>query len=253
LQLLESARDRDVRQSQFAAQLALSVFDKERRFQFEQLQFAQELAQQELEAERRITELDPSEFKSVQGGLFNIRTGEFVVPPRPVEPKAPKAPTAAQRLAAGFATRVGSSGKIISELGEQFAGFLAKVPGAPEAFKTEDRKRFEQASRDFINAVLRRESGAAIAPSEFTSAELQYLPQRGDGEAVLAQKAQNRLVQQRALELEAGAAFAELRGALPPPIGTVEFQGQSLPIGSIITNDAGQQARLEADGTVTPL
>ncbi len=50
----------------------------------------------------------------------------------------------------------------------------------------EDRKLLEQAERNFVNAVLRRESGAAISPEEFVSAEKQYFAQRGDGDAVLA-------------------------------------------------------------------
>ena len=49
-----------------------------------------------------------------------------------------------------------------------------------------------QAERNFINAVLRRESGAVINPSEFANARLQYMPQPGDDADTLAQKAANR-------------------------------------------------------------
>lgn len=49
-----------------------------------------------------------------------------------------------------------------------------------------------QAQRDFINAVLRQESGAAIAQSEFDNAVRQYFPQPGDKPHVLAQKRRNR-------------------------------------------------------------
>lgn len=54
------------------------------------------------------------------------------------------------------------------------------------------QQQVEQAQRDFINAVLRRESGAAIAPSEFANAAQQYFPQPGDSSAVIRQKAINR-------------------------------------------------------------
>lgn len=54
------------------------------------------------------------------------------------------------------------------------------------------QQQVEQAQRDFINAVLRRESGAAIAQDEFDNARAQYFPQMGDSKAVREQKAKNR-------------------------------------------------------------
>lgn len=53
-------------------------------------------------------------------------------------------------------------------------------------------KQLRQAERNFGTAVLRRESGAAISPSEFTTMEKQYFPRPGDDAQTLAQKAQNR-------------------------------------------------------------
>jgi hypothetical protein len=35
----------------------------------------------------------------------------------------------------------------------------------------------KQAEQNFINAILRKESGAAISPSEYKNAEKQYFPQ----------------------------------------------------------------------------
>ena len=57
---------------------------------------------------------------------------------------------------------------------------------------SEDFKKYEQAKRNFINAILRKESGAAIGQDEFESADKQYFPQIGDNEAVIKQKAANR-------------------------------------------------------------
>lgn len=57
---------------------------------------------------------------------------------------------------------------------------------------SEDFKKYEQAKRNFINAILRKESGAAIGQDEFDSADKQYFPQIGDSEAVIKQKAANR-------------------------------------------------------------
>lgn len=55
-----------------------------------------------------------------------------------------------------------------------------------------EQQQVEQAQRDFVNAVLRRESGAAISESEFSNATKQYFPQPGDGKEVLLQKRRNR-------------------------------------------------------------
>lgn len=57
---------------------------------------------------------------------------------------------------------------------------------------SQPQQQVDQAQRDFLNAVLRRESGAVISPPEFDNARHQYFPQPGDGPKVIAQKAQNR-------------------------------------------------------------
>lgn len=67
------------------------------------------------------------------------------------------------------------------------------------------QQQVEQAQRDFVNAVLRRESGAAISPTEFDSARKQYFPQVGDSQAVIQQKTQNRQLATRGLMAEVPA------------------------------------------------
>lgn len=112
--------------------------------------------------------------------------------------------TATQFAAAGYGRRLLQSSSVIEELtgsvnvatGQfestgRFTGTFSRLPTL-EGLKSDDRKRLEQAERNFINSVLRRESGAAIAESEFENARKQYFPQRGDGPAVLAQKKANR-------------------------------------------------------------
>ncbi len=162
-----------------------------------------------------------------------------------------KLPTGTQRVAAGFATRIEQASQIIDELETQFTGAISRIGFVPEALKSEDRKRIEQAERNFVNAVLRRESGAAIAPSEFVSAELQYFPQRGDTQEVLNQKQRNRQIAFESLRLEAGDAFAQLKEVLPPLIQDVTINGTKYPVGTIIENNTGQRGRIEADGTIT--
>jgi len=55
-----------------------------------------------------------------------------------------------------------------------------------------EQQQVEQSQRDYVNAVLRRESGAAIADHEFDNARKQYFPQIGDSPEVIAQKRRNR-------------------------------------------------------------
>ena len=55
------------------------------------------------------------------------------------------------------------------------------------------QQRAEQAQRNFVNATLRQESGAAISPGEWDNAKKQYFPQPGDDTSVIEQKRLNRL------------------------------------------------------------
>lgn len=81
--------------------------------------------------------------------------------------------------------------------------------GLPDRLKGEDVKKQEQAERNFVNAVLRRESGAAISPSEFESAAKQYFPRGGDTADVLQQKSDNRALAIQGFKAEAGPAWGK--------------------------------------------
>lgn len=88
------------------------------------------------------------------------------------------------------------------------APYVGGVTGAiANWMKPEDRQRFEQAKRDFVNAQLRRESGAAISASEFESANKQYFPMPGDSAAVIQQKAANRRSAIEAMGREGGPSY----------------------------------------------
>jgi len=127
-----------------------------------------------------------------------------------------KPPSQAQSLAAGFAIRIQQSERIFEKLEKE--GFDLSDPqsiGAaitPERFKGSGLKRATQAQRNFVNATLRRESGAAISDSEFDNAEKQYFLLPGDGPKVRAQKKENRRLVLLAMQ-------AEARGELPEGLG----------------------------------
>lgn len=85
----------------------------------------------------------------------------------------------------------------------------------PSAMQGEKTKLQEQSERNFINATLRRESGAAIAPSEFDSAEKQYFPRMGDTAEVTKQKAINRARVIEGFKLESGNAWDQFGDKTP--------------------------------------
>jgi hypothetical protein len=101
-----------------------------------------------------------------------------------------------ERVSLGYATRMQQAGTLIDQIGKDFTGvtsYVGNSPKMPNFLKSEDRQKFEQAQRNFVNAVLRRESGAVISEEEFANAKQQYFPQPGDTSGVVEQKQQNRM------------------------------------------------------------
>lgn len=164
--------------------------------------------------------------------LVDPRTGKaqpVTADGRPVQ--SAKVPTEFQGKSAAFGARAEQADKIISAIGDKYspAAINAKqavgktwlVGGALEAATnkmalSENDQRAEQAQRDFINAVLRQESGAAISESEFENARRQYFPQPGDKKANLELKARNRKLTIQGFMNSAGkAAFHAPDDAAP--------------------------------------
>jgi hypothetical protein len=104
--------------------------------------------------------------------------------------------TEGQANAALYATRMEEADQLIGKLGLAGTNIIAKgasqIPGVGNYLVPADYRRLEQAQRNFVNAVLRRESGAVINPDEFQNAAKQYFPQPGDDIATIEQKAANR-------------------------------------------------------------
>ena len=75
-------------------------------------------------------------------------------------------------------------------------GFL----GGPSS----EQQQYDQAKRNFITAVLRKESGASIGASEFLNEEKKYFPQAGEDDKVIKQKQRARKLAIEAMKIQAG-------------------------------------------------
>lgn len=159
---------------------------------------------------------EPVKGVEVGGKLVNPITGEVIYSPgedgdladiREFEAKG-----------AGLYARARQSNSLLYNLDEQGTDFLAQLanslPGllgrtAGNMYLSRANPEFQQyaqAQRDFINAVLRRESGAVISDEEFDNARQQYFPQPGDTPAVIEQKRRNREDAVEGLRVGAGRA-----------------------------------------------
>lgn len=133
-----------------------------------------------------------------------------------------------QGTAAGFADRMASANSILSDpallpaMTDPTKPALAGVPVAGNYMVGPEFQMAEQAQRDFVNAILRRESGAVISPSEFDNAKKQYFPQPGDSPEVIAQKAQNRQIAIEGVMRAAGPNYQQPPSmSAPAPSGDV--------------------------------
>ena len=93
-----------------------------------------------------------------------------------------KAPTESQSNAMLFAERMAQAEPLFQNPPPTFGSrFKEGLPGGVgNVMITPESRQFFQAERNFINAVLRKESGAVISDTEFESARKQYIPQPGD-------------------------------------------------------------------------
>ena len=130
-----------------------------------------------------------------------------------------KEPTESQANAYTYYSRMEEADKIIKDLNGKYdpykiniktSGKTALIPGGQDVanyFLSENDQKVEQAQRNFINAVLRRESGAVISPEEFANANTQYFDQPNDKPGVLKQKAANRRTAIEGIKRAAGPSI----------------------------------------------
>lgn len=185
------------------------------------------IAQQRLEMDKSQGQY---QFNAELGGYVPKAPGGQFVPLAGGE-KAVKPPTEGQGKALLFGSRMAAANKIFDDLEAKgyttpsyFKAGAESVPVIGGAlgnlanitpFVSAQEQQLEQGQRDFINAVLRRESGAVISPEEFENAKRQYFPQFGDSKEVTAQKKKNRELATRGILYEAGPHASKLNQPTP--------------------------------------
>jgi hypothetical protein len=98
------------------------------------------------------------------------------------------------------------------------ASSLPGVGGALGAatnwLNSDQQQSYDQAKRNFVSAVLRKESGAAISNEEFATEDKKYFPQAGDSAATIEQKARARDLVIEGLKAQAGPGASMIGGII---------------------------------------
>lgn len=119
----------------------------------------------------------------------------------------------AQSKDALYASRMLASEKVLRSIDADVAtNWMDKARGIVSDkigynIRSPEYQKFDQAQRDFINATLRRESGAVISDAEFDNARKQYFPQPGDTADIIKQKRANRMEAIRGIGAGAGPGY----------------------------------------------
>jgi hypothetical protein len=134
---------------------------------------------------------------------INRATGDITRPPIAGAPTTPNNPFAGGSMKeheskeALFSDRAASAHETINKFENYYQGAGGKAAGLAEKILPEtafnliapgEQQRLMNAKRSFVNALLRRESGAAINVGEFSSYDREYFPQPGDDQPTIEQK-----------------------------------------------------------------
>ena len=167
-----------------------------------------------------------------------------------------------QSKALQFGTRMQTAGAVLDGLaarGVDQPGLIKRAAdavglgGAANWTQSGEQQQVEQAQRDFINAVLRRESGAAIADSEFANARQQYFPQVGDSPEVIAQKRKNREIATAGVLAEVPDSEKRVSQVLGAANNAPAAQGTSPAGAPVQVTDAASYQALPSGATyITP-
>lgn len=145
---------------------------------------------------------------------------------------------AAHNILTGIEDSINTTGLVAKQGAEQVPLIGGALGAAGNTMLSDDQQKVDQAQRDFVNSVLRNESGAAISQSEFDNARKQYFPQPGDSPAVIEQKRRNRETEINGLN---SAVSGQRPSAQPMPQKTIVRTG---------TTRSGKKVVQYSDGTI---
>ena len=174
-------------------------------------------AQQEIEKARVMEAIVPKPLTESQGNAtaYGMRMAEANKLLTDLEKKGV---TNTGILRSAIGGTVGLTPFIGDKLQEATNALINPLPtflGGPSA----QQQQVDQARRNFITAVLRKESGAAIGASEFANEEKKYFPQTGDTDTVIKQKQDARELAIKAMGIQAGPQGARNIAPQGDPLG----------------------------------
>jgi len=168
------------------------------------------------EAEKAAREAEKPQVKNEGQGLatgFGMRMKESNAILNAMEDKGIINTGATRSVVSGILGAIPAIGGQLEEKTSAAMNVLPSWAGGPNA----EQQQVEQARRNFITAVLRKESGAVISPQEFYAEEKKYFPQLGDEAPVIQQKRAARDIAIRAMDVQSGNKAPNLQETAPPP------------------------------------
>lgn len=148
-----------------------------------------------------------------------------------------KPPTEGEKNTLAFYLRAKDAAQTLESMEPSMAGKglggQARYSYAPNVLQSEENQVYRVAQRAFTEARLRKDSGAAIPPSEFENDSKTYFPQPGDTKATLQRKKVAREQVLRGLRIGAGRAMREIGeepGDMPKATSMVKLKA---PDGSV--------------------
>lgn len=163
--------------------------------------------------------------------------------------------TEGQLAAAGFADRLANSNQTLKDIegGDFDPSSLTQKIGTSviggNFILDDDGQLYQAAKEDFITAVLRKESGAAIGKDEFVREDKKYFPQIGDSKKTIKAKRDRRERQMNIQDKQSKGVY-DIQYEKP----TSSIADESKKTGGVLQEDAqGNRAIVYPDGTFKEL
>jgi hypothetical protein len=169
------------------------------------------------------------EFRELLRSRIEVPGVDVPLPPAVAEQRvkmskatqAEKPPTEGERRALGFYERMKNAEEAMSTIEEALGKMSTfdqiRLKSAPDWAQTKEGQLYWQAVRQFTEARLRKESGAAIGQSEFDYSEKTFFRQPNDDPATVARKKAARKVLMDSARRESGRAYTQAYGEEEAP------------------------------------